>query len=329
MGHFGRCFVAVAAVVAVTGLPLGAQRGRTGTQSATPEPPPRPAPAPSVQKSDTSSPKVTIQQRNIALKRSQIDTLSKQLASVNTDGKNKSKFGLGSLLKGDEPREQAARQMLETEASQEAGKGRTAIVVIGNEGDVTKVRESLAVQRDVILLFVDDSLVDDTTDNAAVKGGLAAKVTGMATNMWVYLPSSGNAATRKPNQTLSTKVATAKLWSGIFASDGDLPAEAQNALNGTGPRGNPNEGKGSAAASAEPSTAAATKSTGAFAEGDVLGPKIAGVKLMVTPDDAGKLAATLTRSDEVVVIGQEKNGYVNVQGASAAGWVKIVLVQKR
>jgi hypothetical protein len=28
------------------------------------------------------------------------------------------------------------------------------------------------------------------------------------------------------------------------------------------------------------------------------------------------------------VIGEEKNGYVNVQGSTASGWVKIVLVQK-
>ena len=61
----------------------------------------------------------------------------------------------------------------------------------------------------------------------------------------------------------------------------------------------------------------------------MLGPKIAGVKLMATPDDAGKVAGTLARADEVVVIGEEKNGFVNVQGSTAAGWVKIVLVQKR
>jgi hypothetical protein len=67
---------------------------------------------------------------------------------------------------------------------------------------------------------------------------------------------------------------------------------------------------------------------GSFNEGDVLSPKIAGVKLMATPDDAGKVAGTLTRTDEVVVIGEEKNGYINVQGPSASGWIKVVLVTK-
>ena len=61
----------------------------------------------------------------------------------------------------------------------------------------------------------------------------------------------------------------------------------------------------------------------------MLGPKIAGVKLLATPEDAGKVAATLTRNDELVVVGEEKNGFVNVQGSTASGWVKIVLVQKR
>jgi hypothetical protein len=50
---------------------------------------------------------------------------------------------------------------------------------------------------------------------------------------------------------------------------------------------------------------------------------------MATPDDAGKVAGTLARTDEVVVIGEEKNGFVNVQGSTASGWVKMVLVQKR
>jgi hypothetical protein len=53
------------------------------------------------------------------------------------------------------------------------------------------------------------------------------------------------------------------------------------------------------------------------------------VKLMAEPADAAKALATLARSDEVVVIGAEKDGFINVQGATASGWVKIVLMQKR
>ena len=66
-----------------------------------------------------------------------------------------------------------------------------------------------------------------------------------------------------------------------------------------------------------------------MAEGDVLSPKIAGVKILAQPSDGSKEVATLGRGDEVVVIGKEQNGFVNVQGANGAGWVKVVLVNKR
>ncbi len=72
-----------------------------------------------------------------------------------------------------------------------------------------------------------------------------------------------------------------------------------------------------------------TKAGAVFGEGDVLAPKIAGVKLLAQPSDAGKVLATLGRGDELVVIGAEKDGYINVQAASASGWVRAVLVQKR
>ena len=58
-------------------------------------------------------------------------------------------------------------------------------------------------------------------------------------------------------------------------------------------------------------------------------PKIANVRLLAEPSDASKPLATLARGDELVVIGGEKDGYINVQGATASGWVKIVLVEKR
>jgi hypothetical protein len=71
------------------------------------------------------------------------------------------------------------------------------------------------------------------------------------------------------------------------------------------------------------------KAAATFKDGDVLMPKIANVKLLAGPDDTAKVLATLSRNDELVAIGGEKNGFVNVQGATASGWVKVVLVQKR
>lgn len=65
-----------------------------------------------------------------------------------------------------------------------------------------------------------------------------------------------------------------------------------------------------------------------FNEGDVVVPKIANVKLLKSPADGAAAAATLTRGEELVVVGEEKNGFLNVQGGSATGWVKKVLVTR-
>ena len=64
-----------------------------------------------------------------------------------------------------------------------------------------------------------------------------------------------------------------------------------------------------------------------FNEGDVLHPKIANVKLFAQPSE-GKTVATLTRSDEIIYMGEEKDGFVNVESGSGSGWVKKVLVAK-
>ena len=72
-----------------------------------------------------------------------------------------------------------------------------------------------------------------------------------------------------------------------------------------------------------------TKAGAVFNEGDVIGPKIANVRLHAEPSDSAKAIATLARGDELVVIGAEKNGFVQVQGATASGWIKIVLAEKR
>jgi hypothetical protein len=66
-----------------------------------------------------------------------------------------------------------------------------------------------------------------------------------------------------------------------------------------------------------------------FNEGDVVTPKIANVKLLAQPQDAAKALATLAKGEELVVIGAEENGFINVQGSSGAGWVKKVLVNRQ
>ena len=79
----------------------------------------------------------------------------------------------------------------------------------------------------------------------------------------------------------------------------------------------------------EAAMGATTRSGAVFNEGDVISPKIANIRLMSEASDTSKPLATLARGEELVVIGGEKDGFINVQGSTASGWVKIVLMQKR
>ena len=58
----------------------------------------------------------------------------------------------------------------------------------------------------------------------------------------------------------------------------------------------------------------------------MLTPKIANVRLLAEPADTAKVVATLSRGEELVVIGAAKDGYIKVQSATATGWVRTVLV---
>ena len=78
----------------------------------------------------------------------------------------------------------------------------------------------------------------------------------------------------------------------------------------------------------EAASGGAKKAGAVFSEGDVLLPKIANVRLLADAGETAKVIATLSRNDELVVIGGEKDGYINVQTATATGWVRIVLVVK-
>ena len=80
---------------------------------------------------------------------------------------------------------------------------------------------------------------------------------------------------------------------------------------------------------AEAAAGGTTKVGGGFNEGDVIVTKIANVRLLVQPSETAKPLTTLARGEELVVVGTEKDGYVNVQGAAGSGWVKTILVIKQ
>ncbi len=71
-----------------------------------------------------------------------------------------------------------------------------------------------------------------------------------------------------------------------------------------------------------------TKAGAVFNEGDVLFPKIAGVKLMGSAGEAGPAVATLAKGDEMIFMGEEKDGYLKVESGKGSGWVKKILVAK-
>ncbi len=65
-----------------------------------------------------------------------------------------------------------------------------------------------------------------------------------------------------------------------------------------------------------------------FDTGDVLSPKIAGVKVFANNSGSGKVVKTLSKADEVVVTG-ENDQYVKVQGSGFEGWAEKNLMKKQ
>jgi curli biogenesis system outer membrane secretion channel CsgG len=80
---------------------------------------------------------------------------------------------------------------------------------------------------------------------------------------------------------------------------------------------------------AEAASGGTRKAGATFNEGDVVGPKIAGIRLYAAPDEAATVVTTMTRSDEFLVTGDETSNFIKVEGASASGWVKASMMSKR
>jgi hypothetical protein len=66
----------------------------------------------------------------------------------------------------------------------------------------------------------------------------------------------------------------------------------------------------------------------AGAAGDVLITKIAGVKVMRQPRDNGGELQTLGRNEEVILAGEDQNGYTKVTTSRGDGWVKAILLRR-
>lgn len=78
----------------------------------------------------------------------------------------------------------------------------------------------------------------------------------------------------------------------------------------------------------EAASGGATRAGAVFSEGDVLLPKIANVKLLAGPVDSARVVATLARTEEMIYMGEERDGFLKVESGSGGGWVKKILVSR-
>jgi hypothetical protein len=64
-------------------------------------------------------------------------------------------------------------------------------------------------------------------------------------------------------------------------------------------------------------------------EGDILLPKIGNVRVLKAPKEGAVELVSLTKMDEVLFLGEERDGYYKVQASKGEGWVKKVLMRKQ
>ncbi len=99
-------------------------------------------------------------------------------------------------------------------------------------------------------------------------------------------------------------------WNNIVKSIRNNPQLARQDINLKGASGQP------------------TQAGMAFDKGDALTGKIGGLKIYSQPSKTSKVVASLAKGEEVIFTGEEKNGFISVQGNDGEGWVEKILVRK-
>lgn len=126
--------------------------------------------------------------------------------------------------------------------------------------------------------------------------------------------AGGGAALGGYTNTNEGKVITASFldnWNNIVRSIRDNPSLIQ-----------------AKAGPASQANAAGSVKAGAANAGDVMMAKIAGVKVLRGPSDGAGVLMSLTKTDEVLYLGEERNGFAKVTSPNGDGWVKVVLLRK-
>jgi hypothetical protein len=71
------------------------------------------------------------------------------------------------------------------------------------------------------------------------------------------------------------------------------------------------------------------KAGASFREGDVLGPKIDNIPLLAEANDGARQIVALKKADDLVFLGAERDGFLQVQSSNGRGWVSATLGAKR
>ena len=82
------------------------------------------------------------------------------------------------------------------------------------------------------------------------------------------------------------------------------------------------------AGTASQANAAGSVQAGAAAAGDVMVAKISGAQVLRNPADGSPMVMSLSKTDEVLFLGEEQNGFVKVTSPRGDGWVKKLLLKK-
>ena len=93
-------------------------------------------------------------------------------------------------------------------------------------------------------------------------------------------------------------------------------------------RGNPSLQRNVGTLAQETAAGGTSRPGEVFKEGDVVRPKIANVKLLSKPGETAPEIATLGRGEELIYIGKEQDGFVQVESSKGGGWVRKVLVTR-
>jgi hypothetical protein len=64
-------------------------------------------------------------------------------------------------------------------------------------------------------------------------------------------------------------------------------------------------------------------------KGDAVMGKIGGLKIYAQPSKSSKVLASLAKGEEVIFTGQEKNGFMSIQGNDGEGWVEKIMIKKQ